>query len=354
MSKPDTHIQAPPLRFEKRLSEILSDARTRSRAFSAPYSQLWEQIELMAARGKKLRPRLLIDAYTALGGVDERAAVDAACAMELLHMSLMIHDDLIDNDLIRRGEMNITGRFASEAMLRGISTRRSQRWGEASSILAGDLTLTMAHSLLAGLEIEQNRRRAMLDIFDDTVFESAAGEHYDMWLSMRLQDASIQDVLSMVEQKTAAYSFHAPLTLAATLAGGPSTLVKELGTIARGIGVIYQLRDDILGIFGNQLETGKSNLSDLREGKETLLIAHARSDASWESVAPLFGEESLSTADGNRLRRVIEESGALAFVESIISERRNYVCKLIHDANMPAAMRKQLTDLTVACNERVS
>lgn len=342
------------LTFEARLIEVLAQGRERSRAFSLPYAQLWESLERMAAGGKKIRPRLLMNAYQALGGIDERAAIDAACAMELLHIALVIHDDVIDQDLMRRGEMNISGRFASEAMLRGTSRRDAKAWGEASSLLAGDLMLTLAHSLLARLEIQEERRQAVLDIFDDTIFESAAGEHYDVWLSLHLEQATQQDVLAMVDQKTAAYSFQAPLALAAVLAGATTSLIAELTVIARQIGVIYQLRDDVLGLFGDERDTGKSTLSDLREGKETLLIVYARADPGWAEVRPLFGDPVLSVADGQRLRRVIEESGALVFVESLITERCERVHELIREAAMPAALREQLAELTSACDARVS
>jgi len=354
MSDPTARLYDVAFTFEARLMEILAQRRERSRSFSASYTQLWESLERMARGGKKIRPRVLMEAYRALGGIDERAAVDAACAMELLHIALVIHDDVIDKDVMRRGEMNISGRFASEALLRGTTRSDANAWGEASSLLAGDLMLTLAHSLLARLEIPDERRQAVLDIFDATVFESAAGEHYDVWLSLHLEPTTSQDVLAMIDQKTAAYSFQAPLVLAAILAGATTSLIEELTIIARQIGVIYQLRDDVLGLFGDERDTGKSTLSDLREGKETLLIAYARSDPAWLEVEPYFGDEALSIADGHRLRRVIEESGALVFVESLITERCENVYELIGQATLPAALREQLISLTTACNLRVS
>lgn len=354
MSETAARLDDVSVAFEARLMEVLAQRRERSQSFSVPYAQLWEMLERMARGGKRIRPRVLMDAYQALGGIDERAAVDAACAMELLHIALVIHDDVIDKDLMRRGEMNISGRFASEAMLRGTTRRDAHAWGEASSLLAGDLMLTLAHSVLARLEIPDERRQTVLDIFDDTVFESAAGEHYDVWLSLHLEPANAQDVLAMVDQKTAAYSFQAPLVLAAVLAGAPADLIAELKVIARQIGVIYQLRDDVLGLFGDERDTGKSALSDLREGKETLLIAYTRSDPSWSEVEHLLGDETLSIADGLRLRHVIEESGALLSVESLIAERCDNVHRLIQGASLPIALRDQLTALTNACNSRVS
>ncbi|MGV2982941.1 polyprenyl synthetase family protein [Microbacterium sp. AGC85] len=340
--------------FDARLTEILALRRERSRAFSATYEQLWDALERLASGGKKVRPRLLLDAYAALGGTDERAAVDAACAIELLHVALVIHDDVIDRDLVRRGEMNITGRFASEALLRGAPRREAHAWGEASSLLAGDLMLTLAHSVLARLDVDESRRQALLDIFDDTVFESAAGEHHDVWLSLHLESATADDVLAMVDQKTAAYSFQAPLTLAAVLAGAPSSLLEELTLIARRIGVIYQLRDDVLGVFGDERETGKSALGDLREGKETLLVSYARADPAWATVEPYFGDEGMSASEGESLRRVIEESGALLFVESLISERCTEVHALIRESHLPAPMVEQLIDLVSTCGTRTS
>lgn len=347
-------VEEVALTFEARLRELFAQRRERSRAFSAPYAQLWESLERMAAGGKKIRPRLLMGAYEDLGGADRQAAVDAACAMEVLHMALVIHDDVIDKDLMRRGEANISGRFASEAVKLGANRREANAWGEASSILAGDLMLTLAHSLLARLDIPEARRQAALDLFDDTVFETAAGEHYDVWLSMHLEHAIPSDVLAVIDQKTAAYSFHAPLVLAAVLAGAPTSLVEELAVVSRQMGVIYQLRDDVLGLFGDERETGKSTLGDLREGKETLLIAYARSDPSWAQVEPLFGDSALTIADAHRLRRVIEESGAHLFVESLIEERCRHVDELILRAALPPRLRDRLTALTSACSSRVA
>ncbi|MGO3064300.1 MAG: polyprenyl synthetase family protein [Brevibacterium aurantiacum] len=340
--------------FQDRLVQVLTDARHRSRGVSAQYGQLWDSLTHMATGGKLIRPRLLLDAHRGLGGRDQAAAVDAACAMQLLHIALVIHDDVIDNDTIRRGEANISGEFASDALCRGAGRREAQVWGDATALLGGDLMLTLAHSLLARLEVDDSKRRAILDIFDDTLFRSAAGEHSDVWLSLHLEEARSQEVLEMAGQKTAVYSFQAPLLIAAVLAGASSTLTAKLAAIAAQIGVVYQLRDDVLGLFGDERVTGKSTFSDLREGKETLLIAFARSDPSWAEVRALFGDRMLSTADGHRLRNVIEESGALVFVESIISTRCEDLYRLIREAGLPTALSTQLVELSSDCNRRTA
>lgn len=342
------------LAVDERLGEVIAQRRALAREHSASYGELWGAVARMAAGGKKIRPLLLLDAYDALGGADGRAAMDAACAVELLHMTLVIHDDLIDGDETRRGEPNIAGLFSSEARLRGASRRSATTWGEASALLAGDMLLSLAHSLLSRLEVEDERRRAVLDVFDGAVFESAAGEHDDVRLSMHLERATSADVLAMIERKTAAYSFAAPLVIAAVLAGAATSVTAELTSIARHLGVIYQLRDDVLGLFGDERETGKSTLSDLREGKETLLIACARSDQAWPGVAPLLGDPALDTAGARRLTRVIEESGARLFVESVIADRCVGARDLILRAELPDRLRRRLADLVSSCSLRTS
>lgn len=191
----------------------------------------------MALGGKMIRPRLLIDAHEDLGVTAAQAAMDAAGAMQLLHIGLIIHDDVIDNDTVRRGEMNITGQFSSEAMLLGATSAAAQTWGISSSLLAGDLMLNEAQSLLARLELDAPRRLAVLDIYDETiaesVAESVAGEQSDVWLSLHLDEADSGDVLTMIGCKTAAYSIEAPLAIAAVLAGSDASLVERLRAIGR-------------------------------------------------------------------------------------------------------------------------
>src|SRR5699024_8756586 len=131
----------------------------------------------------------------------------------------------------------------------------AQTWGTSSSLLAGDLMLNEAQSLMARLDLDTPRRLAVLDIYDETIAESVAGEQSDVWLSLHLEKADTGDVLTMLGRKTAAYSFEAPLSIAAVLAGSDASLVERLRVIGRRIGIVYQLRDDVLGVFGDEQET---------------------------------------------------------------------------------------------------
>ncbi|WP_306769960.1 isopentenyl-diphosphate Delta-isomerase [Microbacterium karelineae] len=338
--------------FERRLDEILAGARARSRRFAPSFLELWNAIESVVRGGKRIRPRLLFDAYRAMGGRDESAAIDAACAVELLHAALITHDDVIDGDLTRRGRENVAGRFSAGARRAGASGHAARTWGDASGIIAGDLLLTTAHGLIAGLDVDAPRRAAALAVFDDTVFESAAGEHSDVRLSMHLGTASPDEILTTAEQKTAPYSFRAPLLLGALLAGATGGALDALDGVARDIGVIYQLRDDVLGTFGDESETGKSVLSDLREGKETLLISYARSHPDWPGVASYVGDARLTADEGERVRTVVETSGARAAVEALIGERRAAVTARLRASDLPSELVSRLTEVSESCSAR--
>ncbi|MFE6964798.1 polyprenyl synthetase family protein [Agromyces sp. NPDC057679] len=314
------------------------------------YVLLWQAARDGAAGGKRIRPALVLEAHTAFAGVGSVEAVRLAAAFELLHTAFLMHDDVIDHDLVRRGEPNVAGRFALEGLARGLSSTRANELGEASAILAGDLLLSGAHRVVAGLDAPVGVRELLLGILDECVFLAAAGEHADVGQSGGAPGEG--DILAMIEHKTASYSFSAPLQAGAVLGGAPAGAVLELGEIGRHLGVAFQLRDDVLGVFGAAAVTGKSVIGDLREGKETLLIAYAREHSTWGSVAADFGRPELDEAGAARLRGVIESSGARDRVERLIDERCADAIAAVDRARLPRRLTASLTATARRCVER--
>lgn len=314
------------------------------------YGRLWRAAADAAHGGKRLRPRMLMLAHEQLGGRDMRSAVLAAAAFELLHTALLLHDDVLDGDLVRRGRPNLAGGFAAAAIDGGSGTTAARAWGAASGLLAGDLLISGAHALAAS--IEHSARPSMHRIIDDALMITAAGEHADVGYALRVLHADDDDILRMMEQKTAAYSFAAPLQAAAALASASRSASRALTRIGLALGVIYQLRDDVLGVFGDEGRTGKSALGDLREGKRTLLVAFAEGSPEWDEVMHLFGSAPLDAADGDRLRAALDSCGAADRVRRLISRRHDEVRALIADAPVPAALRRELARIAVTCAER--
>jgi geranylgeranyl pyrophosphate synthase len=315
------------------------------------YGRLWSAARDAASGGKRIRPALVLAAHRAFAGAQTESAVRLAAAFELLHTAFVIHDDVIDHDLVRRGAPNVAGRFALEGIARGFAAGRANDYGEASAILAGDLLISGAHRLVAELDAPPAVRGALLELVDECVFLAAAGEHADVRHAAGATPCE-GEILAMIEHKTASYSFSAPLQAGALLGGATADTVDRLGEIGRHLGVAFQLRDDVLGVYGMPEFTGKSVLGDLREGKETLLIAYARGHAAWSEVAADFGRGDLDVAGAARLRTAIEASGARSRVERLIAERCDAAMAAVSASLLPGTLGDQLAATARECVER--
>lgn len=345
--------------LDARLHRLLADLRERATRHHPRFDEMCAVIERLTLGGKKLRPAVFAAALRGLSendaGTADRdagAAVDVACALELLHVAFVIHDDVIDSDVLRRGAPNVSGQAREAAIAYGASTQAAEGFGEAAGIIAGDLLLTSALSLVGASELDGPVRRAMIRLFEETIFASAAGEHADVWFSLGLEDADVARLLRTIELKTARYSFQAPLEAAAILAGCGEDTVRRLRGIGCGLGIVYQLRDDLLGVFGSTDATGKTAIGDLREGTQTLLIALARDTPEWQAVAHRFGAADLDETDAAALRAALDDSGARDRVERAIEAECAVVRRRIAHGRFPPAMTGFLLDLLERCAER--
>lgn len=337
---------------DARLTEFFDQRRHQARSYGSHYPQLWDAARRASAGGKRFRPMLVIQTHNQLGGTNYDAAVDVAAAFELLHTAFLLHDDLIDHDLMRRGIPNLAGGEADRAKNAGLHDSLAHQWGEASAILAGDLLIHFAQSLVARIDLPHFQRGALLDLLDDSVFITAAGELADVALSAGLLPADLPRVLAMSSHKTASYSFSGPLKAGAILAGADPATLELLDQYGDLVGTAFQLRDDLLGVFGDETVTGKSNLNDLRENKVTPLIAYARTTPSWASVAHLMGNPDLTHDEGELLRGMLELCGARTYVEELIAAYAGDACGLIAASHLPAGLREGLLSVAHTSAER--
>jgi len=288
-------------------------------ASTPDHDALWAALRDAADGGKRVRPVLLTTVYEALGGNDDHVVAEVAAALELLHTAFVVHDDVIDADTVRRGRPNVSGTFAGQARRAGQPAARSARYGDAAGILAGDLALAGAIRTIALCGAAPATVRRLLDLLDRALHLSAAGELADVRLAV-LGGRDIAETLVMEEHKTAVYSFELPLQLAAVLAAAADDCVEALGRFGCLLGVAYQLRDDLDGLFGDRARTGKSVESDLREGKFTPLMAYARATDAWPEIAPHVGAPALHEASADRVRGLLVACGARRFVEDLAAD----------------------------------
>lgn len=317
----------------------------KATALGGQYPALWRAARQASRGGKKLRPALVVQVFQELSGGEVRHAIEAATAFELLHTAFLLHDDVIDKDTVRRGELNLVGSFAKHAAEQGASGEDALLWGEASAILAGDLLIQAAQSLLARVPIPEHQRLALLDLFDHSVFVTAAGELADVAFATGAVAPAMDEVLAMAEQKTASYSFEGPLLAGAILANASESDQKVLSTFGKLVGTAFQLRDDILGVFGDEKLTGKSVISDLRGGKVTPMVAFALRSSDADELRKMMAKPELVSADGATVRAILDHCGARAFVENLMADHVQRALKVVASSTLPLSLQQMLGDV---------
>lgn len=312
---------------DQRLASLM-DAQIRAAA-TPHMATLWRHIAEAMQGGKRTRPMLVHLGYQVVGECRDERAIEVGCAFELLHTALVIHDDIIDQDFMRRGQPTLSAHYRDIALDQGKPVAAAEHIGNAAALLAGDVLIAKAIQVLQEACGRLDRGQQILETFHTAIQHSAAGELDDVLFSGRIASASLDEVLRMHRLKTAAYSFEAPLVVGALLAGANEDLVIRLSRFANLLGSCYQIIDDVLGTFGDASQTGKPNDSDLREGKVTVLIALTE---SIETAAPIVDGWRNGTVSNDAMR-------ALLVTHDIESQARRLATECCQDA------REQLSDL---------
>lgn len=298
------------------LARILDDGRRRAAAIDAHHALLWEALCAATEGGKRFRPALVVATHDALGGTSADAAAEVGAAVELLHTAFVIHDDVIDDDHVRRGRPNVSGTFRALAGVDGADPEVAAGYGLTAAILAGDLALAAAVRAVALSGAPAPVVAGLLDLFDTSLHRTAAGELADVRHSLDLAPATLAQSLEMEAQKTSAYSFVLPLQAGAVLAGADAVTIARLGDVGRAMGIAFQLVDDLIGVFGDPTRSGKSATCDLRTRKQTPLLVHARTTSAWEQLRGYLGRD-LTDEELDEARVLLVASGSRRFVEDL-------------------------------------
>ncbi|MCW4466112.1 polyprenyl synthetase family protein [Glutamicibacter sp. MNS18] len=301
------HGEAEEELIRAQLQQLLQDQQRRTARYSRATADLWQRIAPTVGAGKLTRPKLVSLGYRTFGGKDQARSIDLGCAFELLHSALLMHDDVIDRDFIRRGRPTLSAHYRDQARAAGLEPAAAEHVGGSAGIIAGDLLLSAAIRQAARAAAGLPAAEAVGQAFELAVAQAGAGELEDLLYSVQALPANTAEVLRMEELKTAGYSFQLPLLCGALLAGASETEAAGISDIGCRLGVAYQVVDDILGCFGDPRSTGKSVESDLREGKSTVLTALASEDADFQAELAAYRNGSSSI---QALRQALHRSGA--------------------------------------------
>ena len=298
------------------LRDFLDAKRRGAEDRSLPLDVPIALIDFLAAGGKRLRPLLCVLGWHAAGGHgDDTAVIRTAAALEMFHAFCLIHDDIMDNSATRRGRPTVH---------RSIANRHGHdRLGTSAAILIGDMALAWSDELLHSAGHPPHRLAALRRVVDVMRQEVIYGQYLDLMAPLG-PHTDHQAALRVIRFKTAKYTVERPLHCGAALADADPDLLTALSRYALPLGEAFQLRDDILGVYGRPGDTGKPVLDDLREGKHTVLLALAaqRADTTQRKLLDsLVGNPDLDSDSAARIRTVLDATGARATVEDMIATR---------------------------------
>lgn len=303
--------------------------------------------------GKYLRPRLAAASFLGLGGTDPDLIDTVGAALQNLHLGLCIHDDLIDGDDLRHGRFNVAATVRRSDLADGRAEPVARRQGTAVALLAGDLAVNLCQTGLLAAPTTDRIRLALTTETAAAIAETIAGEVLDVRSELYPLDAGI--AITVAELKTAGYSMVLPLRLGAIAAGcTDSSVLEALTAIGRSLGIAYQLVDDDLGVFGDPSLTGKSVLSDLREGKRTEMVRLAWSlgdDQQREQLTAGIGRADLDHDGAEQLRQILLDTGARAATTRLVAEHTDAL-KALARQNLPSDLAGYLSRIADQCAGR--
>ncbi|GHE98545.1 polyprenyl synthetase family protein [Streptomyces fumanus] len=319
-------------------------------------------LDFVQAGGKRLRPFLTMLGWHAVGARGtERAALYLAASLELFHVFALIHDDVMDGSETRRGHPSLHRaqgrRFASLLACAG-HTRPvkdvTRRLGEGAAILIGDAALAWSEELFWRGDPAPEQCARVVPLLCRMRTELVHGQYLDLEASARAM-VTVEEALTIARYKSAKYSVEHPLHLGAALGGATPQVLEALSAYALPAGEAFQLRDDLLGVYGDPRQTGKSALDDLREGKKTVLVCLARQAADAEQhrvLDTLLGRGDLDEEGADRLRAVLEDTGARMRTESMIADRARQAKAALRQLPANAAVRASLHTLITRLVQR--
>jgi geranylgeranyl diphosphate synthase type I len=353
-----TPAPAQPLEAEglrSRVDKALDDALAQQAAVldevSDDLAPVMAALSDLLRGGKRLRPAFCYWGWRGAGGADRPEIVTVAAALELFQAAALVHDDVMDASDTRRGHPSVHRRVAALHRRSGW-LGSSESFGVAGAILSGDLCLSWCDEMYAGSGLPADVLLRGRVVFDRMRTELMCGQYLDMLESVQ-ERTTVERARRVILYKSAKYSVVQPLLLGGTLAGAGPTLLAAYDRFGRALGEAFQLRDDVLGVFGDPAVTGKPAGDDLREGKRTVLVAMTLDRCSPGEAAELragLGDPDLDTAGVEALRDLMRRSGALDEVEKLISAQSQAALDALPAVPEPA--RDVLAELVVAATSR--
>lgn len=311
-------------------------------------------LRTLLADGKCLRSTFLYLGWLS-GAHADHAAIKAAASLEFLHAFALMQDDVMDDSPLRRGRPSAHKAFEHWHRGRDLSGS-SARFGESAATLLGDLCLVWAEQMLRESGLDKDALARGWPRYDAMRTELAVGQFADL-VNDTAAFPALEDVLDIARRKSGNYTVRRPLEIGAALAGCDDRTLSALGDYGGAVGEAFQLRDDLLGVFGSPETTGKPAGSDLSARKATTVVAAAYQLAGGpqrRQLNELMTAPDLSQSDIARWQSLIADTGTVEWIEELIDSRLTWALQRLNTAPLNREVRSALTSMAAACTERVA
>lgn len=312
---------------------------------------LIDSLSDLVSGGKRLRAAFAYWGARATGYDDDDALVRACTSLEFLQACALIHDDVMDSSDTRRGKPAVHKQFeirhTSESLFGD-----AEDFGASAAILIGDLALSWADELLMTSGLHQTAINRAKNVYNIMRTELMAGQYLDVLEQFR-RNATVDRARTVIRYKSAKYTIERPLHMGAAIAGATAQQNSALSDYGLALGEAFQLRDDLLGVFGDSSTTGKPAGDDIREKKQTLLLAQALNAVeNRDDLVRIMNKQEIDASDISRAQELIQASGAVDAIESAISTLRDQALNALSEADFTPLAREALHELALMATAR--
>ncbi len=334
--------------YRPRITSYLEDFLQEKIKKSHPeYAHLYEALHDFSTKGKLLRGCFFLLSYEMSGGKDWQRVIPIAAAIEINGSALLIHDDIIDHDLLRRGKASIYAQYIEKG--KKLGAHDPQEFGVGAGIMVGDLAIILGYELLEKAQLQPHIRSKVYDAFTQDMQTTSIGQMMDLIASSTTKEPSEEEILEMYRLKTARYSLVNPFVMGAYAAEVDEAFATQVESFSEQLGIIFQIKDDEIGLMGDAKVTGKRAGSDVMENKKTLIRRYLFDTTDAENrhiLDATFGNQDISQHDLDRLIAIIKSSGVQDKIQKRLDAMARDVVSQIQNLSVTEEYKKILTELT--------
>jgi len=337
--------------IEKYFKKIIDEAEDTDETIAEALKHVGK---ITLSGGKRARAIFMYYGYLAAGGKEFEKIIKTSVSIELIHIFLLIHDDIIDQDKKRHGVTTIHERYKSIGK-KFLKNRDHQHFGNSIGIIVGDMIAALGNKIIYESEFDPSLIVKALARLQHIISCTVIGQTEDIYIENKGK-ATEKEVLKMYENKTAKYTIEGPLHLGAILAGSDEKLLQVFSEYSIPVGIAFQIQDDILGIFGNEKKLGKSVGSDIRQGKQTILVVKAfeKANANQKKILnDTLGKKDLTAKDLDNFRRVMIETGSLDYAKKLSMRLVEKGKKAIESSSFWPGMEKEAKEFLLGIGDYI-